>query len=608
MEDHGIDLVKIVVLLGAGVIAVPIFTRLKLGSVLAYFMAGMAIGPFGFGLFGNPTSMLHVAEFGVIMLLFIIGLEMNPARLWSLRRDILGLGAAQVLTCGLLLTCAGYMAGLSIPVAFIAGMGFVLSSTAVVMQMLDERGETSTPFGHKAVSVLLFEDLSIVPLLALVALIGTQAVESASEQWTHVALGIASIVGLIAAGRWLLNPMFRILAAAHAREVMTAAALLVVLGSALLMEWGGLSMAMGAFMAGVLLSTSTFRHQLEADIEPFRGILLGLFFMSVGMTLDLPMIAEQWKAVLAGVIGYTLIKSAGIYIVARGFKAPHRDALRRVAMFAQGGEFAFVLYAAAQEVGLVTDSQVALFTAIVILSMILTPLLARIVDRLLPEAPPPSMDGIEEPDGLEANVLMIGFGRFGQVVSQSLLARGFHVSIIESNIDLIRTASSFGFKVYYGDGTRLDVLKASGADKADAILVCVGQRDISQRIATLVRAEFPLTTLFVNSYDRGQSIDLIRLGVDYQLRETFESAMRFGRDALVALGVSPDEADVISQDVRERDAARLDLQVAGDLKSGADYIINNNPLPAPLTKPQREGDVVNHPDIVQAAQSVAVAS
>lgn len=588
--SQSIDLLQVVALLGAGVVAVPIFRRLRLGSVLGYFSAGLAIGPFGLALFAHPESILHIAEFGVIMLLFLIGLEMHPSRLWQARRQIFGLGATQVLACGALLTVVGVACGLRVEVAFIAGMGFVLSSTAVIMQMLEERGEASTAMGQKAISILLLEDLAIVPLLAIVAVLTPGA--EGTPRSADVLLGIGALAGLIIVGRWLLNPMFRLLAAAQAREVMTAAALLVVLGAAYLMELGGLSMAMGAFVAGVLLSESTFRHQLEADIEPFRGILLGLFFLAIGMSLDLSVIATQWNVILGYVALFMLAKAASIFAVARLFGDNARDAISRVALFTQGGEFAFVLYSAALAAGIFSAQQSAIFSAVVILSMALTPLTSKLINGLLP-AQKESLDGVETPDGLAGRVLMIGFGRFGQVVSQSLLARGFEVSIIESDVSMIRTATEFGFKVYYGDGTRLDVLQASGAAKAEAILVCVDKREAADKIVDLVKNAFPLTKLMVRAFDRGHSMDLIRKRVDFQIRETFESAMLFGQTALRELGVPEDAVAEIIEDTRRRDEERLELQVAGDMTSGRDLIHSNAPKPAPLTKPRGKVQAYN---------------
>ena len=343
------ELVKVVALLGAAVVMVPLFRRAGLGSVLGYFAAGLAIGPFGLGWFSDPQAILHTAELGVVMFLFVIGLEMRPSHLWSLRKEIFGLGTLQIVTCALVLTSIAKLFGLPWQVAFIGATGFVLTSTAVVMQLLAERGDIALPSGQKIVSILLFEDLLIVPLLALVAWMGPGAGSADGEgsRWLSVAIGVGAIVGLVLVGRFLLNPLFRVLAESKAREVMTAAALLVVLGAALLMQLGGLSMAMGAFLAGVLLSESTFRHQIEADIEPFRGILLGLFFLSVGMALDLGVVVGNWPMILGLVVALMAAKALCIYVVARLMGSDHAQALDRGVLMAQGGEFAFVLFAAA---------------------------------------------------------------------------------------------------------------------------------------------------------------------------------------------------------------------------------------------------------------------
>jgi glutathione-regulated potassium-efflux system protein KefB len=585
--EQGTDLVHAVALLGAAVVAVPLFKRAGLGSVLGYLAAGLVIGPFGLRLFTNPQAILHIAELGVVMFLFVIGLEMQPSRLWSLRREIFGLGVAQVVTCGALLTAVGMLAGFSPVVAFLAAMGFTLSSTAIVAQILDERGDTATPAGQRVVSILLLQDLAIVPLLALVAFLAPAAPEAtASGRWLAIGIALAAIAAILAAGKWLLNPFFRVLADAQAREVMTAAALLVVLGAALVMQVSGLSMALGAFLAGVLLSESTFRHQLEADIEPFRGVLLGLFFLSVGMSLDLAVFVRHWPLILIGVPVYMLVKSAGIYLVAMLFRGGHREGIYLAALLAQGGEFAFVLYAAAASVGLIDATTNAVLTATVIISMALTPLGVLALRWLLPEDEQ-SMDGVDTAEDLHGNALIIGFGRFGQVSSQSLLARGYDVSIIDIDTEMIRSAGEFGFKVYYGDGCRLDVLRAAGAGEARAILVCVDKRDVADRAVALIKAEFPLAKLLVRSYDREHSLKLVAAGVDVQIRETFESALKFGEAALRELGLPDDEAAETAEEIRRRDAERFALETTGGLLAGRDLLLGNVPKPVPFTKPKR---------------------
>lgn len=599
---EGNQLVNVVVLLGAAVVAVPLFKRLGLGSVLGYLAAGLAIGPFGIGFFSDPKSILHVAELGVVMFLFIIGLEMQPSRLWKLRGEIFGLGVAQVLACGALLTGVGLLAGLSAPAAFMAAMGFVLSSTAIVMQILAERDETASAQGQRIVSILLLEDLAIVPLLALAALLAPAGTGGHGDPWTQAAIALGCVLALLAAGRWLLNPLFRLLAAARAREVMTAAALLVVLGAALLMELGGLSTAMGAFLAGVLLSESTFRHQLEAEVEPFRGILLGLFFLGVGMSLDLSAVAREWPLILAAVLIFMAVKSIGVYAVARALRASHGEALTRAALLAQGGEFAFVLYGAAAAVGIFDAHLAAVLTAVVIISMALTPLCVLALRWLLPK-PAPSMDGVDVARDLDGCALIIGFGRFGQIVTQAMLARGIKVSILDTDTDAIRAAAKWGVKVYYGDGTRVDMLRTAGAGTAKLILVCIDDPKAVNHTVKLIKSEFPLVKLVVRAYDRIHALALVKEGVDFQVRETLESALAFGEAALREAGVPADEAEEAMADVRRRDAERFELEVAGGLFAGRSLLYGNMSSPADGRNDQPDREA---PDSHEAARSTSV--
>ena len=573
-EGSAGQLLPAVMLLGAAVVAVPLFKRLGLGSVLGYLAAGLAIGPFGLGWFRDPQTILHTAELGVVMFLFVIGLEMRPSHLWGLRREIFGLGNLQVVVCGALLTAVGIGFGFPWAVSFVCATGFVLTSTAIVMQLLGERGDIAAPRGQKIVAILLLEDMLIVPLLALVAFLSPQAAAAAPSRWATVGLGLGTVAALVAAGLWLLNPLFRVLAQARAREVMTAAALLVVLGAALLMQVGGLSMAMGAFIAGVLLSESTFRHQLEADIEPFRGLLLGLFFLGVGMSLDLSVVARNWGLIVAGVVSMMLVKALCIYGVARLARSSHADALDRAVLMAQGGEFAFVLFAAALAARVIDPVVNANMTAIVVLSMALTPLTV-LLHRRFASAAAVSTEGAEAPDRLASSVLIIGFGRFGQIASQHVLALGSDISIIDHDPQVARDAKDFGFKVYFGDGTRADILHAAGAHQARAVLVCVDAPAAATRIVELLRAEFPHARVLARARDREHALALIHAGVDRPMRETFESAMAFGREATQALGATPDEAEAIAADLRQRDAERLDLELAGGLYAGKSKIIGN---------------------------------
>lgn len=607
-EASGSELIKVVSLLGAAIVAVPIFRKIGLGTVLGYLAAGLAIGPFGLKWFMDPATILHTAELGVVMFLFVIGLEMRPSHLWSLRGEIFGLGSLQIAICTVMLTLVGVAFGFSIPVSFICAMGFVLTSTAIVMQVLNERGDTNLPNGQRIVSVLLFEDLLIVPLLIIVAFMSpNDAAHSEGFQWTPFFVAIGAIAGLTAAGIWLLNPLFRLLALARARELMTAAALLVVLGAALLMQVSGLSMAMGAFLAGVLLAESTFRHQIKADIEPFRGILLGLFFIGVGMSLDLAVVAQNWKLILSGVVAMMIVKGICIYVVARIMKSDHEEALDRATIMAQGGEFAFVLYAAATAAGIIDATVNANITAIVVLSMVLTPLVV-ILYKKFHKKPQASMEGVDEANGLTGSVLIIGFGRFGQVASQLLLARNTDVTIIDTDTEMIKSASTFGYKIYYGDGQRLDVLRASGAAKASVIAVCINDKKAALHIVDIVKAEFPQAKILVRAYDRTHTRELLEKNVDYQIRETFESAIKFGKAALCKIGVEQVEADEIAEEVRERDKERLEYELARgntDNESAKKFLYGNVSTPVPFTRPQRAAKPLSQETAEEVAETAS---
>ena len=579
------ELVRVVTLLAAAVIAVPLFKRLGLGSVLGYLAAGLIIGPFGLKFFDDPQAIIHVAELGVVMFLFVIGLEMKPSHLWNLRRQIFGLGSMQVILAAAMLTFVGIAFGFPWQVAFVSASGFVLTSTAIVMQVLGERHELATPQGQSMVSILLFEDLLIVPLLAVVAFMAPTVPTATADTslWMKLGMAALSLAILVAAGRWLLNPMFGILAKSKAREVMTAAALLVVLGAALLMEWGGLSMAMGAFLAGVLLSESSFRHQLEADIEPFRGLLLGLFFLGVGMALDLNVVAQNWKLIISGVLALMAAKAAVIYGVARLAKSSHADALERAVLMAQGGEFAFVLFSAAASQGVISGTVNANMTAIVVLSMALTPLFLIIHGRFSRKSGI-NLEGVESLNGEEAlrgNVLIIGFGRVGQIASQAPIAYGAQISIIDNNPDIIRQADKDGFKVYYGDGAREDILHAAGAENADCILICIDDAHATTRIVEIAKHVCPNTRLIVRAFDREHAFELVKAQADFFVRETFEAAMSIGNEAVKMLGADESQSAEICERVRRIDKERFALEVAGDTFAGRALLLKNAPPKAP---------------------------
>lgn len=590
------ELVKVVALLATSVTIVPLFKRIGLGSVLGYLVAGCLIGPSGIGLFQDPAAVVHMAELGVVMFLFIIGLEMHPELLWAMRKAIFGRGFLQVATSGTLLTLAGiYLLGFSKEVAFIAGMGFTLSSTAIVMQVLEDKGISTAPRGQRIVATLLFEDLAIVPLLAFVAFLAPNQVDSeASTNQAAIGISLAAVLILVAAGKWLINPLFRVISKAKVREMMTAAALLVVLGAALLMEISGLSMAMGAFLAGVMLSESSFRHQLEADIEPFRGLLLGLFFMGVGMSLDLSLVLNNWLWLLAIVTVYVIGKGLGIFIVAAFTRLSVTESIMRTTIMAHGGEFAFVLFSAAATVGILSPDNHATLTAAVIVSMLLSPLLILVqqnVKKKKARNESPNMTGVEVPEDLEANVLVIGFGRFNQIVCQALLARGLSVSVIDSDTDHIRAAARFGFKVYYGDGARLDVLRASGIANANCVIIGVGKPDRTEKIVEIIKSEYPLVPVFVRTFDRQSAVDLVKKHhVDYYIRETFESALSLSKAAIEHLGSSEEEAKEIINYVRRLDVERLNEEI---LHGFSAEVVRKYWVPTPWVNPQHQGTALN---------------
>lgn len=573
-----------IVLMGAAVVAVPLFRRLGLGSVLGYFAAGVLVGPSLLGLFTDTVSILHFSELGVVMFLFVIGLELRPLKLWAMRGQIFGLGLAQVALANASLALTGMLVfDMSGPVAFIAGAGFVLSSTAVIMSVLQDRGEVSSAEGQKSVSILLFEDLMIVPLLAVVAFMSP--LSQGQSGWIDVLLALGALSILLGVAKWGLNPFFALVAKTRTRELMTAGALLVVLGAALLMAVVGLSMAMGAFLAGVMLSSSSYRHQIETDIEPFRGLLMGLFFMAVGMSLDLAVVVSDWSLLLAMLVAFITAKGAVVYGIARAFGSSSRHATRRTSMFLQGGEFAFVLYAAAASGGVIDARENALFTTVVIFSMALTPILMIAAERFLRRES--SMEGVEAAHDLHGRVLIIGFGRFGQIASQLLLSKGVGLSVIDMNPDRIREAARFGFKVFFGDGTRLDTLRHSAAGSAEALLICIDDPKAAMQIVALAQHEFPQAKILVRSFDRAHAVELIRAGVDYQVRETVESAYMIGAEGLRVLGYAELDVQEAAEDIRQRDNERLSEQVHGDDMSGRARL-HVQPVPEPFGKASAE--------------------
>ena len=544
--EHTSNLTQIVILLAASVIAVPLFKKLGLGTVLGFLAAGVCIGPFGLKLISEPEAILHIAELGVVMFLFIIGLEMNPKHLWQMRQKIFGLGALQVGSAIVVLMGAWLLiSDVSAPVAFVGAAGFVMTSTAIVISVLNEKNELSAPSGKKMFSILLFEDLLIVPLLIGVSFLSHAANTSSTPAWQKIALAVAAVAALFAVGKWLINPFFRLLAHFDNREVMTAAALLVVLGSAVLMDFSGLSMAMGAFMAGVMLSESVFRNQVEADIEPFRGLLLGLFFLAVGMSLDLATVAQHWSTILTLVAVFMALKALVVYGAARLTKSDRYEAVERSVLMAQGGEFAFVLYASAFSQNIISAEINAQLTAVIVISMALTPLALLVMHQVYPR--PIShrkFDTIEE----ENTVVLVGFGRVGQIVNSALSAAGYKVTIIDLNEKTIwGLEKTMGIKSYYGDASRPELLRSAGIDKAKLLVIAIDDEDKALKILSIAKDIHPEIKVVARAFDKIHEFELIEAGADEAIRETFFSAIVTSEHALMLLGQDRATAEAIGK-------------------------------------------------------------
>ncbi|MDR7038696.1 monovalent cation:proton antiporter-2 (CPA2) family protein [Methylobacterium sp. BE186] len=599
--EHASFLPPVLTFLSAAVIGVPIFRLIGQSAVLGYLVAGVLIGPFGFSLIAEPETAASVAEIGVVLLLFIVGLELHLSQLVSMRRDIFGLGTAQLLVCATALGGAALLFGLTPAAATVVGIALALSATAVALQLLEERGDLGTPYGGRAFAVLLFQDLSVVAILALMPLLASAGGGGGEGVWFGEAVqstgkALAAILAVVLVGRYGLNPFFRLLAASGAREVMTAAALLVVLGTALLMQEVGLSMAMGAFLAGILLAESNFRHQLEADIEPFRGMLLGLFFMSVGMSIDGGLVKSLWPILFGATAGAILLKVALVAGLFRLFGSPWLDAVRGAAILAPAGEFAFVLLPVAGVLGLIDANATRFAVALAALTMLIGPVAAKGLDAALARRPKVAEEqALDVVESTEARVLLIGFGRFGQILTQVLLAEGVGVTVIDKDVEQIRSASRFGFRIYYGDGTRLDVLRAAGIGRAEIVCICIDDQDAALKIVDIVHEEFESVRTYVRAYDRTHAVELMNRDVDFQLRETSESALAFGRATLEALGLSAEAAARRTDDVRKRDVARLVLQQAGALPDGSGWMrsLTGELKPEPLTAPQRPARALN---------------
>ncbi|MBB3034630.1 cation:proton antiporter domain-containing protein [Alteriqipengyuania lutimaris] len=561
-----------VVLLAAALLFVIAFRKLGLGATLGYLVAGAVVGPQVLGLAGGAEETLVIGEFGIVMLLFIVGLELAPSRLWRLRAAIFGLGLTQVVLCGLALTGVLWLAtSYPMATALAVGLSLGLSSTAQVLPMLQSGGNLRTPVGERAFSILLFQDLSIIPLLAIVAALGTQGGDQASTSpLVEVLIALGATIGLVLAGRFALRPLLRLIGRLGEREMFVVAALFAVVASAAVMQAIGLSTALGAFIAGVMLADTPYRHELEADIEPFRSILLGLFFISVGMMLDLEAIAAQPLFVLAMAAALVATKAAIITGLGMAVKLPWRSALALGLLLSQGGEFGFVLFNEAQRGGVIDAGTGSLFTAIVTISMATTPFLMMATRRLRAPARG-AQEEREGPNGETSQALVIGFGRFGQTVAQMLATAGLDVTMIDRKVDSIDTAGNFGIKVFYGDGLRLDIMRQAGAGEAEVICFCIDGDQLEPDFIASVREAFPGAALFVRSYDRRTSIRLAGSDIAFQVRELRESAIAMSRAALSWIDTDEAEIDGLERKFRETDMERLRSQAAaGDMFAGKD--------------------------------------
>lgn len=535
------DLLQIgVIFLSAAVITVPIAQKLGLGSVLGYLLAGVVVGPWGMGLISDVEEVMHFAEFGVVLLLFLIGLELNPKTLWQMRGPIIGLGGAQVVVSTLVIAGISFLCGVSWRDSLVIGMGLALSSTAIALRVIEEKGLSSSEAGHSGFAVLLFQDIAVIPMLAFLPLLAGGG--GGDSSWQDGAWMIAGVAGLLIGGHFLLRPIFRIIALSRVRELFTIAALLLVIGTAILMDSLGLSMALGTFIAGVLLAESEFRHELETAIEPFKGLLLGLFFMSVGMAVNLQLLTLYPLEILAAVMALVTVKGLILYLLARLSGLQSKSRSRMAAILSQGGEFAFVIFSAASVEGLLNAELSAFLLVVVSISMVTTPLILQVQDvwfkRTINQE---SMQSdVEDRD---PKVIIAGFGRFGQVIGRLLYANKIRLTVLESDASQIKLLRKFGYKVYYGDATQLDLLRAAGAEKAQAIVICTDHPDEVLKIVELCQMHFPNLKILARARSRVEAYQLLNLGVTLFSREMFMSALDLGKQTLVALGMHPYQAN-----------------------------------------------------------------
>jgi monovalent cation:proton antiporter-2 (CPA2) family protein len=555
-------LAQIAIFLASAVITIPIFRRFKLGSVLGYLTAGIIIGPASLGLISSVDTTLDIAQFGIVLLMFVIGLELQPSRLWVLRRSILGLGTAQVAVTTVFLAGAAYFIfQQSWQSALIIGFGLSMSSTALALQLLAERGQLNSQFGRSAFSILLFQDVSVLPALALLPLLGVASAKSAGPGGWLVIKFLAVLVAVIIGGRYVLRPMLRIIAATRVAEAFTAAGLLIVLGTALLVSQVGLSLSLGAFLAGVLLADSEFRHELEADIEPFKGLLLGLFFISVGMSANLSLVRDKPFLIIGLTVGFMVLKIGILWAIGR-LSGLSPAASRGLAIsLPSGGEFAFVLFGLAATIGVVDREIAELLVLVVTASMILSPMLLALFDVTFKAN---ESDGrpFDKPVELYPKVIIAGFGRFGQIVGRILLAKKIAFTALEANQTQVDFLRQFGNQVYYGDASRLELLRAAHAENAEIFVLAIDDPDASVRTAELIRKHFPHLKIFARARNRQHAFRLMDLEVRYNIRETLVSSLEMSVQVLEALGLSKSKALETVHQFRVHDEATMAKQQA----------------------------------------------
>ena len=568
------------VMLGAALVMVLVFRRFGIGAVLGYLIAGILIGPQGFQLISNAETILEFSEIGIILLLFIVGLELAPARLMRMRQAIFGLGFSQVALCGValfLLIMATTNFTLAASVAI--GLPLALSSTAQVLPMLQSSGRMNTPTGEKAFSILLFQDLSIIPLLTIIAALSRAPQEDGGQSgWLTAIYAVIAIGGLILAGRYLLQPLLKVIGRIAERELFIVAGLVAVFGSAALMEFIGLSPALGAFIAGVMLANSPYRHELEADIDPFRSLLLGFFFLAVGMMLDIDVVRENTAFVIGAALALVAVKIAIIFGLGKLFGMDTYPALAMGMLLSQGGEFGFVLFAEAEKALLIEPEASSLFGAIITISMATTPFL-MLLARRFSNGGSKAQAELEDPANADrASVIVVGQGRFGQTVSQMLLGAKIPLTLIDIKPEQIDIHQQFGAKVFYGDGTRVDLLRRAGADQADAIIFCMDDKEFSAEMVRAIAQSFPETKLLARVYDRRQLIALKGLGIVGMKREVFESAIHLAKQAMYAIDIDDRLIEEVDEEFRQRDCDRLEAQMksGGDMTAGAELRFGND--------------------------------